>query len=106
MINIGIEKSVDKKAMLRRIAPMVIFASILIVSWLVFINFYFDDIYSSDVVYQTSAQEQEQIRIQGLIDFLEGESFNNLIYIPNPSIFNQVTTIDFIPGKKNPFAEN
>jgi capsule polysaccharide export protein KpsE/RkpR len=105
-MEIGIEKTTDKKAMLKRMTPILLFAVIILVFWFIFFNLYLKDMYFSDGIFKLNTQEQEQAKIVKLINFIESDSFNNLIYTPNPSVFDPVININFVSGKSNPFAEN
>lgn len=105
MINIGTEKTVDKKAMIKRITSLIVFALIFIVGWFLFINLYFNNNQMFQSSVQPNYQNQEELKMQDLIDFVSSDSFKDLVFTPDPSLFNEPTG-SFNSGKSNPFAEN
>jgi hypothetical protein len=46
----------------------------------------------------------QQSGIQANLDFINSSAFTSLKYIPDSSIFDEVTTINFTTGTDDPFA--
>ncbi len=70
-----------------------------IVLWFVFLNFYLDDEYSSSFKYDNLYNQQQEI--EKIVNFLNSEDFNKLVFTPNPAIFNPIPV-----GNISPFLIN
>lgn len=59
-----------------------------IVLWFVFLNFYLEEEYSSNFKYDNLYNQQQEI--EKIVNFLNSEDFNKLVFTPNPAIFNPI----------------
>jgi len=88
MINIENENNkIKKKSLLEKMAPLVLIGLLIFVGFIIFNNFNLgggEDI----IINPESDQLLEQAKIDGLIKFINSPEFNNLVYVPDPDIFN------------------
>ncbi len=88
MINIEDEKQeVKKKSLLEKIAPLVLIALLIFAGFFVFNNFNLGG--GEDIIIDSgNDQLLEQAKMDELIKFINSPEFNNLVYVPDPDIFN------------------
>lgn len=89
MIDIEQEKPTKKKSFLEKIAPFIFILLIVFVAFFVFNKFF--NTGSIEIEEQNNqGQELEQREIKLLIDFIDSKQFTDLVYTPDPSIFDPV----------------
>ena len=98
MINIENEKPKSKKSFLEKIAPAVLIIVIIYAAWM-FKGYFIKDGATTESL-EGNIQSSEQAEIQVLIDFINSETFTKLVFVPDPSIFDQVENINIITGEK------
>jgi len=100
MINIENEKPKNKKSFLEKIAPIVLVIVIIYAAWM-FKGYFIKDSATIESL-DNNNQSNEQAEVQVLIDFINSEIFTNLVFVPDPSIFDQVENVNIITGESNP----
>ncbi|MFA5755240.1 MAG: hypothetical protein WC909_02705 [Candidatus Paceibacterota bacterium] len=99
MINIENEKPKSKKSFLEKIAPLVLIIVIIYAVWM-FKGYFIKDSNTSENL-SGDNQSSEQVEVQALIDFINSEIFTKLVFVPDPSIFDQVENVNIITGENN-----
>jgi len=100
MINIENEKPKNKKSFLEKIAPIVLVLTIIYAVWM-FKGYFIKDSTAIESL-ENNNQSSEQAEVQVLIDFINSEVFTDLVFVPDPSIFDQVGNVNIITGESNP----
>jgi len=107
-LNFEKEKNTDIKSLIKKFKPIIFVLILVIVLWFVFLNFYLDDEYSSSFKYDNLYNQQQEI--EKIVNFLNSEDFNKLVFTPNPAIFNPIPVENIssflINNNKNPFVVN
>ncbi|HPX51811.1 MAG TPA: hypothetical protein PLF93_00465 [Candidatus Pacearchaeota archaeon] len=107
-LNFEKEKNTDIKSLIKKFKPIIFILILVIVLWFVFLNFYLEEEYSSNFKYDNLYNQQQEI--EKIVNFLNSEDFNKLVFTPNPAIFNPIPVENISPflinNNKNPFVVN
>ncbi|KUK65250.1 MAG: hypothetical protein XD85_0507 [Parcubacteria bacterium 34_609] len=107
-LNFEKEKNTDIKSLIKKFKPIIFVLVLVIVSWFIFLNFYLKKEYSSNFEYDSLYNQQQEM--EKIINFLNSDSFNKLVFTPNPAVFNPIPIENISPflinNNKNPFVIN
>ncbi|MDD2274437.1 MAG: hypothetical protein PHI91_01515 [Candidatus Pacebacteria bacterium] len=102
MLNFEKEKQIDVKSLIRKFKPLIIFTILFIIFWLIFTNFYLNkDMSNSNYGFSSGQSDHD---FEELINTINSDSFNNLVFTPNSRIFDEVKIeeIDVFVFNNNP----
>jgi hypothetical protein len=94
------EDTNKSKSLLEKVAPYVLLAGLIFLSYYIFSKYQVDSTNKIPVVVSSGTP---QIQVNVDTDFLTSEAFTKLKYIPDSSIFNEVTG-NIPSGREDPFA--